>query len=345
MDQESGFIVEPRLDGSIAGLELLHRSETGFAEIWRATKFSQFVVLKALKEEYREDPVYEALLRKEFEIGYSLRHNHICEYYAFVQEPGLGNCIEMEWIDGQPLDRMLNAARPDRNTCDKIVAELCDALDYMHSKQVLHRDLKPSNILVTYNGNNVKIIDFGLSDTDASSTLKMAAGTAAFAAPEVRKGGKASVRSDLYSLGMVLSMLPVHKYGRAIRRMCEKDPVHRPASVKEAEKLLRRDNTATPGIIFILLVSLVALWPVLDRKRERRGAEVQTLDSTVQVAATKVDSVQVLPEKAPAKADSAAKGPARAGKKTAPAKKEEKKPAADPAAIDEVFRQATEMFE
>ena len=118
-----------------------------------------------------------------------------------------------------------------------------------------------------------------------------------------------------------------------------------PASVKEAEKLLRRDNTATPGIIFILLVSLVALWPVLDRRRERRGAEVQTLDSTVQVAATKVDSVQVLPEKAPAKADSAAKGPARAGKKTAPAKKEEKKPAADPAAIDEVFRQATEMFE
>ena len=287
----------------------------------------------------------ESLLRKEFEIGYSLRHNHICEYYAFVQEPGLGNCIEMEWIDGQPLDRMLNAARPDRNTCDKIVAELCDALDYMHSKQVLHRDLKPSNILVTYNGNNVKIIDFGLSDTDASSTLKMAAGTAAFAAPEVRKGGKASVRSDLYSLGMVLSMLPVHKYGHAIRRMCEKDPVHRPASVKEAEKLLRRDNTATPGIIFILLVSLVALWPVLDRRRERRGAEVQTLDSTVQVAATKVDSVQVLPEKAPAKADSAAKGPARAGKKTAPAKKEEKKPAADPAAIDEVFRQATEMFE
>jgi hypothetical protein len=95
----------------------------------------------------------------------------------------------------------------------------------------------------------------------------------------------------------------------------------------------------------ILLVSLVALWPVLDRRRERRGAEVQTLDSTVQVAATKVDSVQVLPEKAPAKADSAAKGPARAGKKTAPAKKEEKKPAADPAAIDEVFRQATEMFE
>ena len=49
MDQESGFIVEPQLDGSLAGLELVHRSETGFAEIWRATKFSQFVVLKALK--------------------------------------------------------------------------------------------------------------------------------------------------------------------------------------------------------------------------------------------------------------------------------------------------------
>lgn len=333
MDNISGFFETTPAPSSPAAMERIGGHPEGYCDLYRVDRGGQFRVLKCLKEAFRGEPMHESLLRKEFEIGYSLRHNHICEYYAFVQEPELGNCIEMEWIDGQPLDRMLNAARPDRNTCDKIVAELCDALDYMHSKQVLHRDLKPSNILVTYNGNNVKIIDFGLSDTDA------------FAAPEVRKGGKASVRSDLYSLGMVLSMLPVHKYGRAIRRMCEKDPVHRPASVKEAEKLLRRDNTATPGIIFILLVSLVALWPVLDRRRERRGAEVQTLDSTVQVAATKVDSVQVLPEKAPAKADSAAKGPARAGKKTAPAKKEEKKPAADPAAIDEVFRQATEMFE
>ena len=345
MDNISGFFETTPAPSSPAAMERIGGHPEGYCDLYRVDRGGQFRVLKCLKEAFRGEPMHESLLRKEFEIGYSLRHNHICEYYAFVQEPGLGNCIEMEWIDGQPLDRMLNAARPDRNTCDKIVAELCDALDYMHSKQVLHRDLKPSNILVTYNGNNVKIIDFGLSDTDASSTLKMAAGTAAFAAPEVRKGGKASVRSDLYSLGMVLSMLPVHKYDRAIRRMCEKDPVHRPASVKEAEKLLRRDNTATPGIIFILLVSLVALWPVLDRRRERRGGEVQTLESTVQVAATKVDSVQVLPEKAPTKADSAAKGPARAGKKTAPAKKEEKKPAADPAAIDEVFRQATEMFE
>ena len=343
MDNISGFFETTPAPSSPAAMERIGGHPEGYCDLYRVDRGGQFRVLKCLKEAFRGEPMHESLLRKEFEIGYSLRHNHICEYYAFVQEPGLGNCIEMEWIDGQPLDRMLNAARPDRNTCDKIVAELCDALDYMHSKQVLHRDLKPSNILVTASG--PKLIDFGLSDTDASSTLKMAAGTAAFAAPEVRKGGKASVRSDLYSLGMVLSMLPVHKYGRAIRRMCEKDPVHRPASVKEAEKLLRRDNTATPGIIFILLVSLVALWPVLDRRRERRGAEVQTLDSTVQVAATKVDSVQVLPEKAPAKADSAAKGPARAGKKTAPAKKEEKKPAADPAAIDEVFRQATEMFE
>lgn len=333
MDNISGFFETTPAPSSPAAMERIGGHPEGYCDLYRVDRGGQFRVLKCLKEAFRGEPMHESLLRKEFEIGYSLRHNHICEYYAFVQEPGLGNCIEMEWIDGQPLDRMLNAARPDRNTCDKIVAELCDALDYMHSKQVLHRDLKPSNILVTYNGNDVKIIGFGLPDTDA------------FTAPEVRKGGKASVRSDLYSLGMVLSMLPVHKYGRAIRRMCEKDPVHRPASVKEAGKLLRRDNTATPGIIFILLVSLVALWPVLDRRRERRGAEVQTLDSTVQVAATKVDSVQVLPEKAPAKADSAAKGPARAGKKTAPAKKEEKKPAADPAAIDEVFRQATEMFE
>ena len=103
MELESGFIVEPELDGDITGPELLHRSGKGVAEIWRVQNFGQFVVLKALKPEYREDPVYEALLRKEFEIGYGLNHPSICRTVHYRNHPLLGNCIEMEWVDGTTL--------------------------------------------------------------------------------------------------------------------------------------------------------------------------------------------------------------------------------------------------
>ena len=161
MEQESGFIIEPELDGQDAAPQLLHRSDAGFSEVWRVTKFSQFVVLKALKPEYRGNPVYETLLRKEFEIGYSLNHPSVCRTWHFRHHPQLGNCIEMEWIDGATLEERFRDARPDEGLFRKIAGELCDAVAYLHSRQVIHRDIKPSNILITHNGDNVKLIDFG----------------------------------------------------------------------------------------------------------------------------------------------------------------------------------------
>ncbi len=165
--------------------ELVSSSPESYCDIWRADKDGRFRIYKALKSEYAGDQVYERLLRKEFEIGYSLDHPNICEYYAFVNLPPLGNCIEMEWIDGCSLDSLLPRGTVGKTLAVKIISEICDALSYMHSKQVVHWDLKPSNIMLTYNGNNVKLIDFGLSDTDAHSVLKGSAGTQVYASPEL----------------------------------------------------------------------------------------------------------------------------------------------------------------
>ena len=70
--------------------------------------------------------------------------------YALIAYPGLGNCIEMEWMDGVSLSELLKAGRPDRKLFRKLASELCDALIYMHNRQTLHRDIKPSNIMVTH---------------------------------------------------------------------------------------------------------------------------------------------------------------------------------------------------
>ena len=98
-----------------------------------------------------------------------------------------GPCIVMEYIDGVTLDKFLEG-KPSKQLRRKVVDQLIDALAYIHGKQIVHRDLKPSNILVTRNGSNVKIIDFGLSDADDYAILKQAAGTLKYMAPEQNKG-------------------------------------------------------------------------------------------------------------------------------------------------------------
>ena len=74
-----------------------------------------------------------------------------------------------EWIDGLTLGEWLRT-KPSKAARKRVFSQLLDALEYIHSLQLVHHDLKPDNILITRNGANVKLIDFGLSATDATIT-------------------------------------------------------------------------------------------------------------------------------------------------------------------------------
>jgi serine/threonine protein kinase len=363
MENTSGFFESPA-KGAPAGTsakEIVSSSESGYSEIWRVDRGGRFRVLKCLKPQFRGDPLYERLLLKEIDIGYSLNHENICEYYSFGSDPDLGNCIEMEWVDGRTLEEFLSEGKRDRSLYDKVVGEICSALSYMHAKQVLHRDLKPSNILVTYNGDNVKLIDFGLSDADSSSVLKTPAGTAVFAAPEVRSGGKASVRSDLYSLGVVMSLFPVRKYSPIVRKLLSVRPEGRFGSVTEVQKALKSDMPAVAGIVFVLFIAVMALVPLF----ERWSRPFVPADSVVPTAPASssapaapsviLNEVKNLPDTSGGSTPltssdsltkrslSGAEGPAAPTKKQHP--KTTPKKSTDAHLIDELFRQATELFE
>ena len=263
MVAESGFLIEPSLDGIPSGLELLHRSVKGFCEIYRAEKFGQFVVLKALKPQYREDPVYEALLRKEFEIGYGLNAPHICRTWHFRRLPELGNCIEMEWVDGVPLSERFAEEKPSEALLRKIAAELCDAVAYIHARQVIHRDIKPSNILITHSGDNVKLIDFGLADADDSAILKMPAGTQHYLAPEVLAGHDADMRTDIWAVGKVLSELtagPRGPHARALRKACRENPDERFQHITELKQaFLQPSRRPWLYVAVVLIVAALGL--------------------------------------------------------------------------------------
>ena len=264
----SGFFM-PDTSGSIDSnspeLELIHTSADGFNELYRGCKNGRFFVYKALKKEFRGNPLYEELLRKDFNIGFSLSHSGICQYFGMIDFPTIGNCIIMEWIDGCTLENLIRSGQIDKPLARKIICDICDALEYIHRKQIIHRDLKPENIMVTNNGRNVKIIDFGLSDADSYNILKAPAGTKFYASPELIAGEQIDSRSDLWSLGLIIKELS-RSYGHIVSRCLQRDKDKRFASADEIRKAV--ENTSARRIrnlvlIFSLItVAVCAVWAV-----------------------------------------------------------------------------------
>lgn len=248
---------------SSADFEIIHDSEEGFNVLYKVIKNGRFFVYKALKPEYRGNPVYEELLRKDFNIGFSLTHNNICQYYGMIDLPDIGKCIVMEWVDGCSLEELISRGRIDRTLAKKIICELCDALDYMHKKQILHRDLKPENILITFNGQNVKLIDFGLSDTDSYNVFKAPAGTRIYASPELLSGEPTDCRSDIWSLGMTIREMTGY-YGHVVSRCLRRDREKRymtTADVKAAVlKTGRRKAMIAVASLAAMILAVYGIW-------------------------------------------------------------------------------------
>lgn len=263
-------------------LTFLNGSDSGLCDLFVMERDGRRRVLKCLKSKYRRLPAYEALLRKEYEIGMSLSNPHICEVYTFLTHPELGSCIEMEWIDGVPLNQYLEVAKPSASQRTRLLNQLFDAVSYFHSKQVVHKDLKPSNILVTRNGTNIKIIDFGFADSDSYSILKLSAGTREYAAPELIAGEEVDTRADIWSLGKMLGLFG-QQYRRVAGKCLQEEPSKRYASVNE----LRRATSATRlrwiwPVVAILILGVVTGFALAPEK----GASVpaQTIKCSVEEA-------------------------------------------------------------
>lgn len=191
----------------------------GYSLMRKAKRYGRWWVLKSLKDDFRNDPLYRQLLNKEFEILVSLDHPNIVKAFEWGTSGDDSGCIVMEYVDGMSLKEFMKS-NPDREVKIKVVNELVDALEYIHSKQITHRDLKPSNILITNNGRNVKLIDFGLSDTDSYSILKQPAGTENYISPEQRESRVPDVRNDIYSLGRIIENLNISKAYNRIAHKC-----------------------------------------------------------------------------------------------------------------------------
>lgn len=254
----------------------------GFNQLVKVKRQGRWFLLKGLKPEYRNQQVYIELLKKEYELMVQLDHPNIVRVSAKEVNEELGPCIVMEYIDGVTFEKFLES-KPSQQVRRKVVDQLIDALAYIHGKQIVHRDLKPSNILITRNGNNVKIIDFGLSDADDYAILKQAAGTLKYMAPEQKHGlhgtvGVIDCKSDIYSFGLLLRELFPHRYRPIAHKCTREDPEKRYPDMEAVRKAMERSDRIRRTVPFmatlllaILCVLLVATRPVTTT--ETSGSE------------------------------------------------------------------------
>jgi serine/threonine-protein kinase len=161
------------------------------------------VAIKQLQREIRgnrED--LEGFLR-EARLVARLKHPHMAQIHSVVDDGDF--LLVFEYVDGEPLDRLLARERrlsPER--VKKVIGQICDALQYAHGQRIVHRDLKPSNVMLDSAG-AAKVMDFGIAHRAsgaATMTQTSASGTPPYMSPE-QALGSVSKASDLYALGVM----------------------------------------------------------------------------------------------------------------------------------------------
>jgi len=237
-------------------------------EVYRADdlKLGQAVALKFLPDHLTTDGAALARFHREVRIARQVSHQNVCRVYDIGEVDGR-HFLSMEFIKGEELSSLLR--RIGRLPSDKatdISRQLCAGLSAAHNRGVLHRDLKPANVMIDENG-NVRLTDFGIAGLlDEGSTGEIS-GTPAYMSPEQLAGKELTLKSDIYSLGLVIyeiytgkkvfdaptlpQLLNLRNSGttptspsvlvqnldplveRAILRCIEKDPEKRPASALE----------------------------------------------------------------------------------------------------------------
>lgn len=190
----------------------------GHCMIVKCRKGDQTVVLKTLKEEYRERVLLRNALKREFKQCQRLNHSSIVRYQGLVEVDGYGLCIEEEYVEGRTLQAYLKENHTDDEKI-AIINQIADALRYAHQQGTTHRNLKPSNVLITKQGDYVKLIDFSvLSPEDVKPT----ADTTRFMAPELKDQTMAADgTADIYSLGTIMKVMGLTlAYSEVIKRCC-----------------------------------------------------------------------------------------------------------------------------
>ena len=185
----------------------------GMGVVYRAEdkRIGRQVAIKTLTENFSGQPEMLERFYREAQAGI-LQHPNIVIVYDLGDEDGVP-FIVMEFVSGEPLDKLIAAGRPS-SIIEKlsIIEQVCLALGYAHHRGVIHRDIKPANVMVQQDG-VAKIVDFGIARVQGSSSeggltrTGNVIGTIHYIAPERLKGRPFDGRSDIFAVGVMLYLM------------------------------------------------------------------------------------------------------------------------------------------
>lgn len=164
------------------------------------------VAVKVLRPDIANDEEFIRRFHREAQAATSLNHPNIVSIYDVGEDEQIFYIV-MEYIDGSTLKQYIQKNGPLSNEESvNIMLQLTSAISHAHENQIVHRDIKPQNILIDENG-VVKVTDFGIAVALSSTTITQTnsfLGSVHYLSPEQARGGMATKKSDIYSLGIVM---------------------------------------------------------------------------------------------------------------------------------------------
>ncbi len=180
----------------------------GMATVYKAyhAAMDRYVAVKVLPRQFAESAEFIGRFQQEARTIANLEHPHILPVYDYGESGGITYFV-MRFLDTGTLKERIKAGPMPLSEADRLFTQLAEALGYAHDRGVIHRDMKPSNVLVDARG-GVFLTDFGIAKLMEGAAQFTATGaitgTPAYMSPEQAQGDKIDLRSDIYSLGIVL---------------------------------------------------------------------------------------------------------------------------------------------
>jgi len=265
---------------SIGSYRVLFRlGSGGMGEVWKGqdTRSGREVAIKVLSPEAVSDSDRMRRFAMEANATSALDHPNILAVYEVGQSEA-GPYIVTEYVDGETVRSLLMSGPLPLARALDIAAQAAEGVANAHGAGVIHRDLKPENLMVRRDG-SVKILDFGLAKLlrpgESSSGIAvegltaagMVIGTAGYLSPEQLRGDKASERSDVFALGVVLYEMATGE-----------NPFRRNNAVDTFTAILRDDPPPLDPRLGPVPVELpLALGKALAKKAEERYPSAREL--------------------------------------------------------------------